>query len=655
MADDARQNDLVPSEGAQGDPDVSAIAKQVRDKTIERGRLTKSEVLLLFPLLPPDRYPDLKKAMEKFSRDIETGPRKIGGFVAKYHRRGRPRKEEEGVPHAHFELAEWEQLAVAKLVELLTRTTLEDLLGNLKSTVRKLREIQTGKDIRSRVGDLANALLIMYGRDLLAEKRIRAAVAKACGAQSPGSWHPGKESAIEFVQHCGFPLELAGVLAPDRQPDYERLEGRVTLKPLLDFQAELHAALLHRILRGRASVIATLPTGAGKTRLAVEAIKDYWKSRRPRAVIWLAHTEELCEQAYQCFKEVWENSSDVVPVTSIRYWGNYSRSVDVHAHAVESLIEDRVLVVSTPGRMLNALMDEQSPTSQFVAAVAATVGAVVVDEAHRAGAPTYQSLLAAIRGMNTEASFIGLTATPYRTEYVDAKSGIEALQGVFTDELLEASSLGLSPRKELQAQEVLAHLEIRELKTEIELRLPITVPEDLDTLSVDKQENLDRDIQNVTDDPNRRLVILPYLLEISRDLTNSILYFGPTVTDAQMMAFLLRERGISAAFVGAATRTATRRQTIQDFKEGSVKVLCNCEVLTTGFDAPRVTHLVIARPTVSRVLWEQMIGRGLRGPKFGGTERCVVYDCVDNFIGDPGKVEGFNQYRASWRKQLSEG
>jgi len=54
-------------------------------------------------------------------------------------------------------------------------------------------------------------------------------------------------------------------------------------------------------------------------------------------------------------------------------------------------------------------------------------------------------------------------------------------------------------------------------------------------------------------------------------------------------------------------------------------------------------------------LWEQMIGRGLRGPRFGGTERCIVYDCVDNFIGEPGKVEGFNQYRASWRSQLTHG
>ena len=58
-------------------------------------------------------------------------------------------------------------------------------------------------------------------------------------------------------------------------------------------------------------------------------------------------------------------------------------------------------------------------------------------------------------------------------------------------------------------------------------------------------------------------------------------------------------------------------------------MLCNCEVLTTGFDAPRVTHVVMARPTVSQVLYEQMVGRGLRGAEFGGTGPCTIIDCKD--------------------------
>ena len=75
--------------------------------------------------------------------------------------------------------------------------------------------------------------------------------------------------------------------------------------------------------------------------------------------------------------------------------------------------------------------------------------------------------------------------------------------------------------------------------------------------------------------------------------------------------------------------------------------MCNVEVLTTGFDAPRVTHVVVARPTVSRVLYEQIVGRGLRGPRFGGTEECVIIDCVDSVA--KGRLKfGYEVFREEW-------
>ncbi|MDZ7652846.1 MAG: helicase-related protein [Burkholderiaceae bacterium] len=126
--------------------------------------------------------------------------------------------------------------------------------------------------------------------------------------------------------------------------------------------------------------------------------------------------------------------------------------------------------------------------------------------------------------------------------------------------------------------------------------------------------------------------MLPYC---KLDRTNSILYFGPSVSDAECMAFLLRQAGVAAAFISGGTREVTRRQIVRDFKTGVIQVLCNCEVLTTGFDAPRVTHVMMARPTVSRVLYEQMVGRGLRGPRFGGTEECTIIDCEDSYRHGP--------------------
>ena len=71
---------------------------------------------------------------------------------------------------------------------------------------------------------------------------------------------------------------------------------------------------------------------------------------------------------------------------------------------------------------------------------------------------------------------------------------------------------------------------------------------------------------------------------------------------------------------------------IQRFQQ--YQIPCNCGVLTTGFDAPQVTHIRMAHTTVSRVMYDQIVGLGLRGPEFGGTESCVNLTRVDNFKGD---------------------
>ena len=94
------------------------------------------------------------------------------------------------------------------------------------------------------------------------------------------------------------------------------------------------------------------------------------------------------------------------------------------------------------------------------------------------------------------------------------------------------------------------------------------------------------------------------------------------------------------------TRGSTRRALIEDFRHGGLSVLCNYGVLTTGFDAPRVRAVVIARPTTSPVLYEQMIGRGMRGPRFGGTDVCLVMDIADN-IEFHGKL-AYTRYRGYW-------
>ena len=141
---------------------------------------------------------------------------------------------------------------------------------------------------------------------------------------------------------------------------------------------------------------------------------------------------------------------------------------------------------------------------------------------------------------------------------------------------------------------------------------------------------------------------------IGLDSNWPVLFFGCSVQHAEAMAVLLRRRGRASGVVTADTRDATRRHLVQAFREGEVQVLCNYGVLTTGFDAPRVRAVVIGRPTASRVLYDQMIGRGMRGREFGGTDECLVIDVDDNLVHSDGSqlMMASMQYAEYWTKAM---
>ena len=80
------------------------------------------------------------------------------------------------------------------------------------------------------------------------------------------------------------------------------------------------------------------------------------------------------------------------------------------------------------------------------------------------------------------------------------------------------------------------------------------------------------------------------------------------------------------------TDDGPRRHYIEEFREGRIRVLTNYNVLTQGFDAPAVRAVIVARPTFSPNLYQQMIGRGLRGPRNGGKETCLIVNVEDNVV-----------------------
>src|SRR5438309_5520760 len=118
----------------------------------------------------------------------------------------------------------------------------------------------------------------------------------------------------------------------------------------------------------------------------------------------------------------------------------------MNAYAVKTFFQDRVLVISTPQRLLNMLERPADRDDPFTHTLCAKLRLVVVDEAHRAGAPTYIRLANHLSLRSPAVAFVGLTATPFRTEYAAAENGIKALKETF-QELVEAVSLGRSARQ----------------------------------------------------------------------------------------------------------------------------------------------------------------------------------------------------------------
>ena len=122
---------------------------------------------------------------------------------------------------------------------------------------------------------------------------------------------------------------------------------------------------------------------------------------------------------------------------------------------------------------------------------------------------------------------------------------------------------------------------------------------------------------------------IQYMREMGR---KKILFFGCTVEHARHIAITLKAMyGINARYVDSAMDMDSRISVINEFRNSDVEVLCNFGVLTTGFDAPGIDCVFVGRPVRSALLYTQMIGRGMRGTKNGGTKDMIIVDIDDNF------------------------
>ncbi|MFJ3665948.1 DEAD/DEAH box helicase [Streptomyces sp. NPDC090106] len=440
--------------------------------------------------------------------------------------------------------------------------------------------------------------------------------------------YTGSATAVAFVSELRLPVSFAGSRIPS-PPSFETVDGPQNFPHLHDYQEDLVrniTTMLDRLAPQRGML--SLPTGAGKTRVTCEAVIRWVKrvGGLKGPLLWIAQTDELCEQAVQSWKFVWNKVGADCPLGISRLWGgNEAGDVVDHPH----------LVVATDAKLERCL-----GTDQYAWLREASL--VIVDEAHTAVSKRYTEVLThlGLTQYETGRHLLGLTATPFRnTNEEETRRLVSRFGNRRLDEGVFPSG---DPYQDLQEWGMLAQVEHRTLEGG---RIELTRDE---KAQADRMSVLSRAAeQRLADDHARSRRIVDEVAGLPEDWPT--LLFATSVDHAKYLAAMLNDRGIASAAVDSTTNIQDRRRRVDDFRTGRIRVLTNYGVLTQGFDAPATRVVVVARPVYSTNRYQQMIGRGLRGPKNGGKDSCLILNVSDNIANFDTQL-AFTQFEHLWSR-----
>lgn len=400
-------------------------------------------------------------------------------------------------------------------------------------------------------------------------------------------------------------------LFPHQNSALRELRSRLNVEP--------YRALLH------------MPTGSGKTRTAMNAVVDHLRSKQPAVVVWLAHSEELCQQAADEFTKAWKTLGNR-PLRIARFWGKYDSDL--------TELRDGVVIAGLSKSFSRLRSDDR-----HIRALSGRSPFVIMDEAHQAIAPTYRQILDLLVRPTTGAKLLGLSATPGRT-WNDPDAD-EKLSNFFGRNKVVLKVEGYeNPVQYLIDEGYLATPIFRKIEADSNLELTQSEIDKIEETFDLPSSVLDRLGRNHA----RNLLIISEIEKLVRR-HHRIIVFGSSVEQAGLLAAVLVARGHSAASVSSRNTSIERRSVIAQYLEDSEepRILCNFGVLTTGFDAPRTSAAVIARPTLSLVLYSQMVGRAMRGVRAHGNKEAEIVTVVDPSLPGFDSVESaFSNWEDVW-------
>lgn len=351
---------------------------------------------------------------------------------------------------------------------------------------------------------------------------------------------------------------------------------------LRPYQEKAIDSIRESYVQGVNKQVIVLATGLGKTVIFAHIISNLVKRTGKKALV-LAHREELLTQAKAKLESI--NSDLKVDIEKADDWA------EDHADVI-------VASVATIGRNGSERIKRFNPDD---------FGIVVIDEAHHASADTYRNVLRHFELLKGEADsnhtalLLGVTATPSRND----NKGIDSIFDKVTYEYPIVPAI---------KDNWLSRIHAWRINTATDLTQVHKTAGDF---------NLGELGEAVNNDDRNGLIIKAYQKHIPGQQT---LCFAVDVNHAMKLSKSFNEAGIPADYViGSSTN---RKEVLEKFANRELKVVVNCMVLTEGFDEPSIEAILMARPTQSGILFQQMIGRGTR--LFQGKEYLTVIDFVDN-------------------------
>ena len=399
---------------------------------------------------------------------------------------------------------------------------------------------------------------------------------------------------------------------------------------LYPYQSQVLADILHALItppdelvRTSRRAIAHLPTGAGKTRIAAHAACYLLNNANDDALmVWLASTEELCTQASDELARAWGFLGRREAMVH-RYWGTMSPNLGSLGGG---------FLIAGLAKLWAA--DNRDP--QVLAGLARRTALVVFDEAHQSTAETYEYLAEQLTAH--QPPLLGLTATPGRGWGLSDED--ERLAELFRYNRVSIDPRGhASPVEYLIENGYLADPRFFHVDFESEVA------------EGTGKNDYDSSILEVLGDDQQRNDRIVELVDRELDRSRRIIAFCPSVASAITCSERLSSKSRKSEVITAGTPDNERRRVIAEFKDknGPPTALFNFGVLTAGFDAPATRCVVIARPTRSVILFSQMAGRALRGPKSGGNPTCQIYTVVDTGLpGFRSVADAFSNWEALW-------